>query len=389
MKHTSLITKKTIIFILLSLTALGGCARTETQTSPPPTIDTPLIDPTVSPTATATVEPEAIYPYYLPLATKPDIPAQTLNGVTASVDWAYADESRVAVKYTITGLDLDDGQSLDPFSISLRSDNVLGLADGGGGGGVEPSKNGIISGNLDLFFTYGQLDAAASPEIRLTLDIPIHSTTPIYPPTFDPNSQTFAPEVGEFHFKFSIPVLDGFTQENLNQIVSNNNVTMTLKKFVLNPSYAMALVCFSMPSPVDWGLSASVINVDGTDYPSIGFGLLPGTSGREFTLDSPERCVTAGFDVPYVESPNTLTLTIPFLSTSMPEVITEEMVIRANERLAGEGIEFKYITVDHGGYPEILKRPEGMPDTELYPKIFAALAERYDGPWEFTIPLDK
>lgn len=375
--------------ILLGIFALNACfpSRNSIVSTDTPA---PAIGTTIPlPTGTPTPEPEPAHPYFLPLATKPSVSAITLNGVTASIDWAYADESRAAVKYTIQGLNLDDGQSLDPFSITFRSKTISGLGDGGGGGGVEPARNGVITGTLDLFFAYGAVDALTTPEIELTLDIPIHNTTPIYPPTFDPNANLFAPEVGEFHFNFTIPVLDGFVMENLNQIVTTNSVTMTLKTFVLNPSYAQALVCFTMPSPKDWGLSSSVINVQGKDYQFVGFGLLPGAIGKEFTVDSPERCVSLGFDVPYSASEKYVTVNIPFLSTSLPEVITQEMVDRANERLAPEGIQFKYVTIDHGGYPEITEHPAGMPDTELYPKIFAALADRYDGPWEFRIDLNQ
>ncbi len=62
---------------------------------------------------------------------------------------------------------------------------------------------------------------------------------------------------------------------------------------------------------------------------------------------------------------------------------------RANQRLAGTGIEFQYVNVDHGGNIEVLKRPEGKTDQEIYPLIWDALADQYEGPWVFTVPLQR
>jgi hypothetical protein len=45
--------------------------------------------------------------------------------------------------------------------------------------------------------------------------------------------------------------------------------------------------------------------------------------------------------------------------------------------------------VDHGGNIVILKRPDGMADMEIYPMIWDALADQYEGPWVFDVPIEQ
>jgi hypothetical protein len=198
-----------------------------------------------------------------------------------------------------------------------------------------------------------------------------------------------ATSVGTFHFAFPVPVLNGVRLEDLDQTVVANNVSMTLKTLVLNPSHAEALLCFQMPSPVDWGLTASKITVGGEAYPFSGGGIVQGADGKGFLLTDPERCNSIGFDIPYDESTSSITLTVPKLMGSLPEVVTAERVDKANQRLAELGIQIDYVNVDHGGNIEILQQPQGMPDGEIYPLIWDALAEQYEGPWVFTVPIER
>jgi hypothetical protein len=106
-------------------------------------------------------------------------------------------------------------------------------------------------------------------------------------------------------------------------------------------------------------------------------------------LTDPERCSTAAFDIAYDGSTTSITLTVPKLVASTPEVVDKERVARANKKLAGAGIEFDYVNVDHGGNIVILKQPQGMTNDDIYPLIWDALADQYEGPWVFTIPIKR
>jgi hypothetical protein len=144
-----------------------------------------------------------------------------------------------------------------------------------------------------------------------------------------------------------------------------------------------------MPSAVDWGLTDSIITVGGRDYPFAGGGLATGKDSPDSAVTSPERCNDVGFDIAYDTADTSITITVPKLKASVNEVVTKEIVAKANERLADKGIEFDYINIDHGGTFDILKRPEGLSDEEIGMLIWDALAEQYEGPWVFTVEIPR
>jgi len=345
--------------------------RTATEVVPAPVLET-------SPTPTLIPEEEPIYPYYLPLATKLDIPPQTLNGVTTKIDWVYADESRIALHYTISGLDWPDGSMLDVtqqvlLSSAALSDAQFGGFNGGSGASSSQAEHGVITADTDQFLVDGALEAEKKPNINLNVAIPVEGPT----------------KVGTFHFNFSVPVANGIRLETIDQTVLANNVSMTLKSLILSPSYAQALICFQMPSAVDWGLTDSKITVGGRDYPFSGGGLASGKSDPNSAVTSPERCNDVGFNIIYDPSDPSITITVPKLKASVNEVVTKETVAMANQRLADKGIEFNYVNIDHGGNFEILKRPVGLSDQEIGTLIWDALAEQYEGPWVFTVAIPR
>jgi hypothetical protein len=373
------IARITPVFILILAAcspAVVPASPNEVQSTSVEALTAPTLAPIteVTPLPTSSPEPALIYPYYLPLAIKPDIAPQTVNGVTVEIDWAYVDESRVALHYTISGLDWPDGTFWDSMQARITSPALPDDAFSGAGGWDHgPVDDGVITGTDDQLFRDGAVDAEKHPEVELRVDIPVEGAT----------------SVGTFHFAFPAPVLDGIRLEHLDQTVVANNISMTLKTLVLNPSHAEALLCFQMPSPVDWGLTASTITVGGREYSFSGGGIVQGADGKGFLLTDPERCISIGFDIPYEESTSSITLTVPKLLGSVPEVVTAERVDMANQRLAEHGIQMDYVNVDHGGNIEILKRPQDMPDGEIYPLIWDALAEQYEGPWVFTIPIER
>jgi hypothetical protein len=270
-------------------------------------------------------------------------------------------------------LDWPDGTEWDAMSVRVTSTKVPDIGFGGGGWSNVPAKNGVITGSSDLLLADTALDADKYPTVDLRVDIPIKDPSP----------------VGTFRFKFLVPVMKGIRMEAIDQTVIANNVSMTLKTFVLNPSRAEALICFQMPSAFDWGLTASRLTVGEKEYPFSGGGLLAGTEGKSFRLTDPDRCITVGFDIAYDQSATSVTLTVPKLVASTPEVVDKERVKRANERLADTGIEFDYVNIDHGGNIVILKQPEGMTTDKIYPLIWDALADQYEGPWVFTVTIQR
>jgi hypothetical protein len=339
-----------------------------------------MVEITEPPTATVTVvpTPQPVYPYYLPLASKLDIPAQTINNVTTKIDWVYVDEGRVAIQYTISGLDWPDGSTLDgmqqvQISIPSLSDFQFGGFSGGMGGNWTVAKDGMITASTDQSLYEGALNAKKTPNVNVKVAIPVEGPT----------------KVGTFHFNFTAPVLAGIKIENIDQTVTTNNVAMTLKSVTVNPSFVGALICFQMPSAVDWGLMPTKLMISGREYSVSGGGIASPKNDPNSAVTSPERCNNIGFDIAYDPTATSLTLTVPRLQASYNEVVTQEVIDRANQRLADKGIQFTYENIDHGGNIVILKRPEGATDPEIYPLIMDAMSDQYDGPWVFTVEIPK
>ncbi len=373
--------------LLLTTLLLAACSRSvatnpvpsvqEKQTIAVPTVTKEL--PKISTTLpTVTPTEQLIYPYYLPLATKLEDASQTIGKATVKIDWVYVDEARVAIAYTISGLDWPDGSMLDGMqqvrmSIPALSNFRFGGFSGAGGAGGGMALSGVITASSDQLLLDGALDAEKYPNINVKIEIPVEGPT----------------KVGTFHFSLTVPVLNGVRIENIDQTVVANNVSMTLKYLIVNPSRVDAVICFQMPSAVDWGLTSSKLSINGKEYSFSGGGVYEGAPGKGFSLSDAERCNSIGFDIMYDESASSVTLTVPQLIASTNEVVTKEVVERANQRLADKGIQFDYENVDHGGNIVILKRPEGATDAEIYPLIWDALADQYEGPWVFTVQLPK
>jgi len=384
------ISKLFMLILPLLITSCGPQA-VDTPLPPVPTEAFVISNVEVAQAPTSTPENEQVYPYYLPLVTKPDIAPQTINGTTVMIDWVYVDESRVALHYTISGLNWPDGMRLDATSVQISSTMAENIGYGAYGGSSLPVDQGVTMGSFDQLLIDGTLKADEHPNIALNVDLPVNATTAIYPPDPEsgqqpsPQENVSLPDIGTFHFELTVPVHKGIRFENIGQTVVAHDISMTLMTLVLNPSYAEAFICFQMPSAKDWGLTASKISIGGSEYPYSGGGLLPGKDGKEFSLTDPERCGYIGFDTPYDESATSVTLTVSMLLASLPELIDKEHVNTANQRLADKGIEFDYVPVGHGANIEILKRPEGVPDMEIYPLIWDALADQYEGPWVFHV----
>jgi len=394
-------TRVSKLFMPVLLLLVIGCGSQVSTIFAPPAVDTPVpnlpaeahVTPyiKVAQSPASAPENEQVYPYYLPLVTKPDIAHQSIDDVTGVIDWVYVDESRVSLQYTISNLDWPDGVMLDTTSVQVSSTTIENIGYGGSGGGSMPLDKGSITGSIDQLLLDGTLIADVHPNIDLSVDVPVNGSTamppadPVSGQQLAPQGNLSLPDIGFFHFEFSAPVRKGIRFENIEQTIVANDVSMTLKTLVLNPSRAEALICFQMPSTKDWGLTASTINISGKDYRFSGGGILPGTDGKEFSLTDLERCSSVGFDILYDQPASSIILTVQKLVASLPESIDKEHVKNANQRLAGKGIEFDYVLVEHGANIEILKRPENVPDMEIYPLIWEALADQYEGPWVFHV----
>jgi hypothetical protein len=268
------------------------------------------------------------------------------------------------------------------FSVVDLNGNILG-ADGFSTA-AENKEDGsiVITANY-----YSDIDADNTPMLNLKMNVRIGGfDAPYSPPGSGEKSPRMRniPLMGSTEFTFNVPVYKGF-EIPVNQTVVADNVKIRLVDVVVNRSHTDLVMCFDMPSKQDWQLWKTTIRIgDSEEYPnSIASNAISGNIKGDDGLDTSERCMELGFDAPHDGRATVITVTVPYLITSVPEVITAERVEMANKKLEADGISFEYVSQRRD--VRILQSPSGMEDWEVYQLIWDALADRYDGPWTFTV----
>jgi hypothetical protein len=177
----------------------------------------------------------------------------------------------------------------------------------------------------------------------------------------------------------------GIRLMDINQTVEANGIGMTLRSLVLNRSHVDALLCFLAPSAKDWWLDARFsLDSDPNMDNLLGESSSLFSDDEQYSPTDPERCLSMGTDVRYEGGQTKVTITIPKLKTSIPESISEEVVNQANQKLADKGIVVAYNNDPHNPFV-VVQRPDGATDMDIYPLIWDALADWYEGPWEFIV----
>ena len=409
--------RKSIQFMLVLLLLVAGCASPtpiKDRTVPNSIDDISTVIPTLTPIPIETptskneaqVKISGCPPLYQTLGSKPNVPPQSIKGVTVELVCAYADEANIFIGYTITGWDshtdgsMDLGFGKNNSSVSLKSKDVYNFQDGGFIR-VLLMESGVMSGTFAHPLGENDINTGAPANAHLEFDISINEAKASFRPHGVPGDKlppasvpVDLPEIGTFHFEFTTHVFKSKKVTDINQSVTVNDVTITLKTFVLNRSQIDALLCFDMPSAQDWHLSSKIKpgnhdEIDGFESSKLLMGDY-GNTTKPPSVDDPVRCSGINFIGQYDEGPTTVRITIPKLTTGLgtiPERIPEDLVKKANERLADKGIAFEVVAAGNGNNFNILKRPDGMPDVELYPLIWDAFSDWYEGPWVFTVEI--
>jgi hypothetical protein len=206
------------------------------------------------------------------------------------------------------------------------------------------------------------------------------------------------PQTLEVHFDLDLPVYQPFVVEP-KQVVKAGGIEMMLQMAKVTPSFTTAYLCYNKPTPADWAIGRHAtleIGNDETqantysllfdsDYGDMGKGPEPGWKSPV----EAGRCVKVGFPVGHHNQAEILTLTIPELEQSMPEVIPDAEVKAALAKLKVQGIEMDYVTFTSGGGggggPVFKKLPAGMTHEQAYQLFIEALGYVYKGPWVFTV----
>jgi hypothetical protein len=206
--------------------------------------------------------------------------------------------------------------------------------------------------------------------------------------------------LAEAHFAVDLTVYPAVVFDPM-QTVTANGVEMLLQRIKVTPSYTQVYLCYQGPSPADWGFGSGTQLQVGTDTASLEAYSLLFDSQTGYGPKTPEldwtppiqtgRCVKIGFPVGHHGQPETMTLTIPQLEQSLPEVIPDNQIQAARQKLLAQGIDMDWvISSGNGGggaMPVINQKPEGMTDEQVMRLFYEALGYYYPGPWTFTVEI--
>jgi hypothetical protein len=296
----------------------------------------------------------------------------------ATLQWAYADANRIALEIKFSNWDANYGIG----GLTIRDDN-----------------------GQDMNLGYGSSSTAENPDIWTIILQPVqagmvkegvidlHIEMPIF------RAPAWDQPITSFHFDLSLPIYTAQVRD-MDQVADANGVTIHLTRVSVTPSYTDVYLCYTKPSSKDWMIGpGSTLEVNGESAALDGYGLLYDSEGyvagkgnppAYLPTLTPGRCVQVGYPLGNLaqENPVTMTLTIPELEQSLPEVIPDAELQPALAALRAQGIDISIITVSGsggggGGYT-INSKPEGMSDEEAMRLFYQTLGYYYAGPWTFT-----
>jgi hypothetical protein len=204
------------------------------------------------------------------------------------------------------------------------------------------------------------------------------------------------------HFNLDIPVYPAVVFDPL-QTVTANGVQMLLQRVKITPSFAKAYLCFQKPTQADWGIGSNSTMKIGEDTGTLSYAMLLFDSeniGNMPIMSEPGwiapvqtgHCLAAGFTVGHHGKPETLSLTIAGLEQSAPEVIPNDQLQAARQKLLAQGIDMDWVTSSGngggGGGPVITTKPAGMTDDQVMQLFNEAMGYYYPGPWNFTVDIN-
>ncbi len=324
--------------------------------------------------------------------------SQTKKGITVTLDWAYADEARLAYQLTITGLTIPKGMNSQDIICppNLTDDEGIifphGLIVGGEILGEQPGKPIGVGEDLVQL-----IDASKFDQLNLHLDLTIGPCSPYW--NYSETNITKPPPVpliGNFHLDFRIPVFKGITITP-DQSVEAHGVTMRLEAIKFNHSHIDIQVCFKPPqvptlsygnwagqywaiTDKSWAIWNATMQIVGHE-PVEG-----GPSSIIAGSQTNQECDPLGFDVPSDGQPAKMVITIPELQANddEPLALSPEWQKIARQQLNSQGIDLNF-RLGSDSYWEITRKPVGMTDSEAEQKIQDLFVHKYSGPWVFTV----
>jgi hypothetical protein len=314
--------------------------------------------------------------------------SESKNGVTVTLDWAYMDESRLALQITLTGFSVPKGQNLGDFLCHPYLTNRQGVSLGQSS--LQEVRQAQPGQPYELVYVYyQQVDAVQNDHLDFNLDLTLGPCGPWW--NFDQvytgpgPTPTPPPLIGNYHLAFSVPVNRGVTLQ-VGQEVTSSQVAMRLEAVTFTPSYTMAELCFRQPSSAggEWSPEEITLQVNGEN---------PIPADHGFTVQGAEAgtqdasCLEYGFGEA-VQPGSNLTIRVKNLQSfdGLDALLrSADLQQKVAAGLAKEGIVIDFGSAQGSHYWQVVKKPAGMTDQEVESKVWELLTHRLTAAWTFTV----
>lgn len=243
------------------------------------------------------------------------LPAQatlTAKGaLSASVvlDWAYADESRLAMGWTVYDLNMPKDTNLDDYICDPYFAKKEGIEFGKYGmlRYIRPESDSPNSPIHLTYIYYQDVTSEKAREMDFTADLTLgdcgNAHTGLESEQNPAAQTTLIPLIGNYQVSFKLPVYDGISIHP-EQTIRANEITARLETVVASPSYLIAKVCFSIDELSqklgDWEAAGwyteSSLQINDGDWLENNF-VYPDLANKE-------QCTDFGFGTPFLEKEN-------------------------------------------------------------------------------------
>ncbi len=301
--------------------------------------------------------------------------SQSLEGVSLTLDWAYLDESRLALGMSFSNL---------PPHLTLGSPEVTFV-------GITPvqalgwSQSLRTNQNQAEYISYQLIQIESmGDKVDLEIEVPLLQIGVETP-------QTLAT------FRFAVHDLKVYQGQTLpiqqTYAVRVNGVEVRLMSVRVTPSASEVVVCYDFPTPDApfWYMQHATLQIgEGPEESYRTYRYL----SEEPANPSQDHCVQLGFPVGNALGEKRLVLRVHKLVVplTMQDRLPSERIASANQELAQYGIEIAPAPPEESEGPggwKFIRRPTEVFDPTQDPTVIVTqiLEERFSGPWEFYIDI--
>lgn len=317
--------------------------------------------------------------------------SKTQNGITVTLNWAYADENRLALQLSVEGLKLPEGVPTGDFICKLYVSNGQGVSIGS----IEPAdiqtqKDKPGQHIVLTYISYQHIDANRNDHLNLSMDLTIGACGPrwdfgeVYIPGQEAQTPTPPPLIGNYHLNVTVPVYKGLTLIPKQTLVADG-ISIRLDTITLSPSFTSVHICY-LPTgdrKLDFTGWNPQVNIQVGDKKFFTLNTYFGITVGD-TLSCVEMGVPKAID-PQIQSFRVIVQKI-LSGPPGPLSLKEQKVIQ--QKLASQGIEIAFEEGD-GNIWKITKRPGDMTETDAIQKANEAMMNSIEGPWVFNVEVNR